>query len=79
MRVTADLYLIYEILEDIYKSFDHETRKFHSPLIRTIYQPRFSLLPKCLDALKLTKSEELEELLSKIATFMYILELIKDG
>ena len=79
VRVTSSLHLAYAILENVFHTFDPETRMFYSPVIGIIFNEKYGLVQKCLEALKLTKSEEWEELLSKIATFMYILDLIKDG
>lgn len=76
-RVTATLYLLSDVLDYSFQTSDAETNVIKSLVPRL---PQISaLLPKCLEVLKETKSEEMEELLSKIIVFLYILDTVKEG
>ncbi|XP_052129005.1 uncharacterized protein LOC113202106 isoform X2 [Frankliniella occidentalis] len=78
-RVIASLHLLGDILDNALLTSDPETNKISSPVFNIISKPSVGLLLKSLEALKVTKSEEMEELLSKIAVAFYILNTVKDG
>ncbi|KAK3931173.1 BRCA1-associated ATM activator 1 [Frankliniella fusca] len=78
-RVIASLHLVSEVLDNALLTSDPQTNIISSPVFNIISKPSFALLSRSLEALKVTKSEEMEELLSKIAAAFYILTTVKDG
>ncbi|XP_034249167.1 uncharacterized protein LOC117650022 isoform X4 [Thrips palmi] len=78
-RVIASLYLISDILDSSFLTSDPKTNVIKSLVAQLVCNPTSTIIPKCLEVLKQTKSEEMEELLAKIAVFMYILDTVKDG
>lgn len=78
-QVIASLYLVAEVLDGSFLTSDPETNIIKSLVPRLVCNPTFSLVPKCLEVLKHTKSEEIEQLISKITSFIYIIDTVKDG
>lgn len=77
--ILASLYLLYEIIENIFATSHPETLQMQSPLANLIFKQNFGLQSKVLEAVKTCKNVELEEIASKISILMFILSLTKSG